>query len=253
MRKRCPPACGTLTHPGSTLQNSAQPRFSGCPPLSSFPAGTSHQVRSASFRACACVSPDPRRVLGAVGSLGAGAVVMWIRCPEENIINHQNESSHRHAEEIDDGHGHFHPDLSWHVGVFGPQLPGVARPPLHVPAQLLRGRGDLSASRFHAARLLRGATLVTDVPPDSSLLVRVWTAETAAPPFPIHDSFLVPCRRRMQLEPQEALTASWSSESVFAGGQIPGPSESTVLMEITELKRTSLASAGRDRCQRVVA
>lgn len=55
----------------------------------------------------------------------------------------------------------------------------------------------------------------------------------SCPPFPIHDSFLVLCRRRMQLEP---LTASRSSESLFAGGQIPGPSESTVLMEITELK-----------------
>lgn len=58
----------------------------------------------------------------------------------------------------------------------------------------------------------------------------------SCPPSPIHDSSLVLCRRRMQLEPQEAWAASRSSKSVFAGGQIPGPSESTALMEITELK-----------------
>lgn len=114
--------------------------------------------------------------------------------------------------------------------MFGPQLSGVARPPLHVPVQLLRRGGDLSASRFHVGRLLRGATLATDVSPDSCLLIRVWTAEPAVPlsrpplfsgPVPAQDA---------------ALTASRSPESVFAGGQIPGPSEGAVLLEITELK-----------------
>lgn len=126
------------------------------------------------------VSSNPGCAHGAVGYLGAGDVVMWIRCPEENIINHQYESGHRHAEEIDNRHRHFHPNLCWHVGVFGPQLPGITRPPLHVPVQLLGGRGDLSASRFHVGRLLKGTTLTNDVSPDSCLFIRVRTAEPAA-------------------------------------------------------------------------
>ena len=59
-----------------------------------------------------CVSSNPGCALGAVGYPGAVDVVMWIRCPEENIINHQYESGHRHAEEIDNRHRHFHPNLS---------------------------------------------------------------------------------------------------------------------------------------------
>lgn len=128
-----------------------------------------------------CLSSNPGCALGAVGYLGAGDVVMWIRRPEENIINHQYESGHRHAEEIDNRHRHFHPNLCWHVGVFGPQLPGIARPPLHVPVQLLGGRGDLSASRFHGGRLLKGTTLTNCDSPHSCLFTRVRTATPAAP------------------------------------------------------------------------
>lgn len=189
MRKCCTPACGTLAYAGNVRplypvhtqlsKLCVQSCFSVCRPLSSFPAGTSCQVRSASF--VECVSSNPWCALSAVGYLRAGDVVMWIRCPEENIINHQYESGHRHAEEIDNCHRHFHPNLCWHVGVFGPQLSGIARPPLHVPVQLLGGRGDLSASRFHVGRLLKGTTLTNDVSPDSCLFIRVRTAEPDAP------------------------------------------------------------------------
>lgn len=152
------------------------------------------------------VSSNPGCALGAVGYLGAGDVVMRIRWPEENIINHQYESGHRHAEEIDDRHRHFHPNLCWHVGVFGPQLPGIARPPLHITVQLLGGRGDLSASRFHVGRLLKGTTLANDVSPDSCLFIRVRTAEPAA--------LLSHARLFSGLE--LAQVGAWATDEVFA-------------------------------------
>lgn len=226
MRKCWTPACWCI--PGrSTIQNSVQPCFGT---VLSHPSLLELHIRygrPALVRVRACVSSDPRRVLGAVGYLGAGAVVVWIRCPEENIINHQDESSHGHAEEIDNGHRHFHPNLGGHAGVFGPQLPGVARPPLHVPVQLLGGRGDLSASRFHVGRLWRGPTLATDVSPDSCLLIRVWTAESAAPPLFPSTTLLWSCacagcslsRKKVCLQEVKSLVPLRA-----------------VLMEITELK-----------------
>lgn len=206
------PACGRLAHPGDTCplcpvhtrlpKLGPQSCVSVCRPVSSFPASTLCQGRSASFVecVCVCVSSNPGCALGAVGYLGAGDVVMWFRCPEENIINHQYESGQRDAEEIDNRHRHFQPNLCWHVGVFGPQLSGVARPPLHVPVQLVGGRGDLSASRFHVGRLLKGTTLTSDVSPDSWLFIRVRTAEPAVP-FPSATLFCSFSWRRMAPAP----------------------------------------------------
>lgn len=184
--RKCTPACGTLgaSRPLSGPHSASKSLCSAlllCLPTSlifpcwNFMSGTVSQL------SCLCVSSDPGCALGAVGYLCAGDVVIWIRCPEKNIINHQYKSSHRHAEEIDNRHRHFHPNLCWHVGVFGPQLSGIARPPLHVPVQLLGGRGDLSTSRFHIGRLLRGTTRANDAFSDSCLVIRVRTAEPAAP------------------------------------------------------------------------
>lgn len=91
------------------------------------------------------------RSRGAVwrGAVDRGVAVPLL--PEESVVDDQDESGHGHAEEVSDGHGHFHPDLSGHVGVFGPQLlSGIARPPLHV--QLLHGGVALPAGCFHLGR-----------------------------------------------------------------------------------------------------
>lgn len=203
------PACGRLAHPGDACPLCpVQTRLPKLSPqstsLSSFPrfnfmSGTVRQL--CGERVCVCVSSNPGCALGgAVGHLGAGDVVMWLRCPEENIIDHQYESGQRDAEEIGYRHRHFQPNLCWHVGMFGPQLSGVARPPLHVPVQFLGGRGDLSASRFHVGRLLEGTTLTSDVSPDSWFFIRVRTAEPAVP-FPSATLFCSFSWRRMAPAP----------------------------------------------------
>lgn len=134
---------------------------------------------------CTCVraaqSSKPLRALGAVRRLGAGAVERSrVRAPEKHIVHDQDERGHGHAEEIGDRHRHFHPDLSWHVGVFGPQLPGVARPPLRVPVQLLRGHGDLPAGCLH---LGTSAETLFTVLSSAGCCVFIWVRTADAPSF----------------------------------------------------------------------
>lgn len=98
-------------------------------------AAASLQLLSAVLPVRLLQSSEPRCALGAVRRLCAAAgtvVVLLVRYPEKHVIDDQNEGGHRHAEEISDGHRHFHPDLAGHVGVFGPQFTRIARPPLHV-------------------------------------------------------------------------------------------------------------------------
>lgn len=203
---------------------------------------------------CVCVSSNPGCALGAVGYLGAGDVVMWSRCPEENVINHQYESGHRHAEEIDNRHRHFHPNLCWHVGVFGPQLPGIARPPLHVPVQLLGGRGDLSASRFHVGRLWKPwPTLTNDVSPDSCLFIRVRTAEPAAPPlFPSTTLFWSWAGAGWRLSHRWAVCSNLPKACLQEVNPLV-PLRAQCVWRKLNSRRMSLISAGRDRRQNNIA
>lgn len=179
MRTRCNRACGTLARPGNARplpqvhlrlpklrlrSGSPSPLILPHPPLLKL------HLSCGQHSFAECVSSNPGRAHGAVGYLRAGDVVMRIGCPEENVVNHQYKSGDGDAEEIDNRHRHFHPNLRWRVGAFGPQLSGIARPPLRVPVQLLGGGGggdDLSPSRFHAGRQWKGPTLTRDVLPDS--------------------------------------------------------------------------------------
>lgn len=188
------------------------------------------------------VSSEQRQAVGAVGCLGAGDVVVLVRGPEEHIVDDQDERSHRYAEEIGDRQRDFHPDLSWHVGVFGPQLPGVARPPLHVPVQLLRRHGALPAGRFHLG--INADTVSKDFP-SADCCVFIWV-RTAEPDAPLSSARLFSPPER----DQDAVGPAAPPVLVLRTVRLCDPCESSVRTAgQTELMEADSGSIWWDRCQ----